>query len=154
MPLYAMWSKKIKIRSTIGEGTAWSLSSSKSSEKLSTFLTLTCAGQLSVLQYLSVGENYLSFLPEVGFDFWRRSRLLNHSNHLNVIWKASSANCWCSASFLPRRLGHWRPLSHSMWMTTQTYMLCPLSSPSAPIFRYLLEIIWLGIISTLHRSWA
>ena len=32
------------------------------------FFTLTCAGQLSVLQYLSVGENYLSFLPEVDFD--------------------------------------------------------------------------------------
>ena len=41
---------------------------SKSSKKLPTYFTLTCAGQLSVLQYLSVGENYLSFLPEVDID--------------------------------------------------------------------------------------
>ena len=51
----------------VGDWTTISPSSmsKSSSKKFSTFSSLACAGQLSVLQYLSVGENYLSFLPEV-----------------------------------------------------------------------------------------
>ena len=55
----------------VGDWTTISPSSmsKSSSKKFSTFSSLACAGQLSVLQYLSVGENYLSFLPEVDINF-------------------------------------------------------------------------------------